>query len=42
MVRVLIRRVRAGTEFEFVKGEEQCGFRQCRGCMARVCCKGGV
>ena len=32
--RVLIKRVRAGTECEI--GEEQCGFRQCRGCMDQV------
>ena len=29
--RVLIERVRAGTEYAI--GEEQCGFRQGRGCM---------
>ena len=29
--RVLIKRVRAGTEYAI--GEEQCGFRQGRGCM---------
>ena len=32
--RVLIKRVRAGTEC--VIGEEQCGFRQGRGCMDQV------
>ena len=32
--RVLIKRVRAGTEFAI--GEEQCGFRQGRGCMDQV------
>ena len=32
--RVLIKRVRAGTECAI--GEEQCGFRQCRGCMDQV------
>ena len=32
--RVLIKRVRAGTECAIVK--EQCGFRQCRGCMDQV------
>ena len=32
--RVLIKRVRAGTECAI--GEEQCGFRQERGCMDRV------
>ena len=32
--RVLIKRVRAGTECAI--GEEQCGFRQGRGCMAQV------
>ena len=34
MVRVLIKRVRAGTECAI--GEEQCGFRQGRGCMDQV------
>ena len=29
--RVLVKRVRAGTEFAI--GEEQCAFRQGRGCM---------
>ena len=40
--RVLIKRVNAGTECAI--GEEQCGFRQGRGCMdqASVCCKVGV
>ena len=33
-VRVLIKRVRAGTECAI--GEEQCGFRQDRGCMDQV------
>ena len=32
--RVLIKRVRAGTECEI--SEEQCGFRQGRGCMDQV------
>ena len=32
--RVLIKRVRAGTECAI--GEEQCGFRQGRGCMDKV------
>ena len=32
--RVLIKRVRAGTEYAI--GEEQCGFRQGRGCMDQV------
>ena len=32
--RVLIKRVRAGTECAI--GEEQCGFRQGRGCMDQV------
>ena len=32
--RVLIKRVWAGTEFAI--GEEQCGFRQGRGCMDQV------
>ena len=32
--RVLIKRVRAGTESAI--GEEQCGFRQGRGCMDQV------
>ena len=32
--RVLIKRVRAGTEC--VIGEEQCGFRQGRGCMDQL------
>ena len=32
--RVLIKRVRAGTECAL--GEEQCGFRQGRGCMEQV------
>ena len=32
--RVLMKRVRAGTEC--VIGEEQCGFRQGRGCMDQV------
>ena len=32
--RVLIKRVRAGTECAI--GEEQCGFRQGRGCMEQV------
>ena len=32
--RVLIKRVRAGTECAM--GEEQCGFRQGRGCMDQV------
>ena len=32
--RVLIKRVRAGTECTI--GEEQCGFRQGRGCMDRL------
>ena len=32
--RVLIKRVRAGTECAI--GEEQCGFRQSRGCMDQV------
>ena len=32
--RVLIKRVRAGTECEI--GEEQCGFRQGRGCNYQV------
>ena len=32
--RVLIKRVRAGTECTI--GEEQCGFRQDRGCMDQV------
>ena len=31
---VLIKRVRAGTECAI--GEEQCGFRQSRGCMDQV------
>ena len=31
---VLIKRVRAGTEWAI--GEEQCGFRQGRGCMDQV------
>ena len=40
--RVLIKRVRAGTECAI--GEEQCGFRQGRGCIygPSVCCKAGV
>ena len=32
--RVLLKRVRAGTECAI--GEEQCGFRQGRGCMDKV------
>ena len=32
--RVLIKRVRAGTECAI--GEEQCGFRQSRGCMDQM------
>ena len=32
--RVLVKRVRAGTECAI--GEEQCGFRQSRGCMDQV------
>ena len=32
--RVLIKRVRAGTEFAI--GEDQCGFRQGRRCMDQV------
>ena len=32
--RVLIKRVKAGTEC--VIGEEQCGFRQGRGCMDQM------
>ena len=41
--RVLIKRVRAGSECAI--GEEQCGFRQGRGCMhdaQSVCPKAGV
>ena len=34
MVRVLIKKVRAGTECAI--GEEQCRFRQGRGCMDQV------
>ena len=33
--RVLLKRVRAGTECAIV--EDQCGFRQGRGCMDQVC-----
>ena len=36
--RVLIKRVWAGTECEI--GEEQCGFRQRRGCMNQVFAQG--
>ena len=32
--KVLIKRVRAGTEC--ATGEEQCGFRQSRGCMEEM------
>ena len=35
--RVLIKRVRAGTECAIA--EEQCGFRQGRGCMEEVLCE---
>ena len=31
---MLIKRVRAGTEYAI--GEEQCGFRQGRGCIVQV------